>query len=165
MYCKVQDFISDFKEESQKTLQIFNSLTDSSLAAKVYSEGRNIETICRHIIWSLVDMLKTFGLEEMHHQKDQRFENVQEIVRAYQEQTEKVLNHIPNVISDNQLEDEVEIYGEKWTKKQVLYGFLKHEIHHRAQITVLMRQSGLKVPGIYGPSKEEWKNYGMEPEE
>jgi len=24
-----------------------------------------------------------------------------------------------------------------------------------------MRQAGLKVPGIYGPSKEEWETYGM----
>jgi len=25
----------------------------------------------------------------------------------------------------------------------------------------LMRQAGLKVPGIYGPSKEEWALMGM----
>ncbi len=29
-------------------------------------------------------------------------------------------------------------------------------------MTVLMRQAGLTVPGIYGPSKEEWANLGME---
>lgn len=29
-------------------------------------------------------------------------------------------------------------------------------------MTVLMRQAGLVVPGIYGPSKEEWANFGME---
>jgi hypothetical protein len=27
-------------------------------------------------------------------------------------------------------------------------------------MTVLMRQAGLKVPGIYGPAKEEWSIYG-----
>ena len=26
---------------------------------------------------------------------------------------------------------------------------------------VLMRQAGLAVPGVYGPSKEEWGAYGM----
>lgn len=26
---------------------------------------------------------------------------------------------------------------------------------------VLMRQAGLKVPGTYGPAKEEWQQYGM----
>lgn len=29
-------------------------------------------------------------------------------------------------------------------------------------MTVLMRQAGLTVPGIYGLSKEEWANLGME---
>ncbi|MBK7956896.1 MAG: hypothetical protein IPK03_01545 [Bacteroidetes bacterium] len=27
----------------------------------------------------------------------------------------------------------------------------------------MMRQAGLKVPGMYGPSKEEWEKMGMEP--
>jgi len=27
-------------------------------------------------------------------------------------------------------------------------------------MTVLMRMAGIKVPGIYGPSKEEWEAWG-----
>jgi len=38
-----------------------------------------------------------------------------------------------------------------------------HELHHRGQLTVLMRQAGLVVPGIFGPAQEEWTRYGMEP--
>jgi uncharacterized damage-inducible protein DinB len=38
-----------------------------------------------------------------------------------------------------------------------------HQCHHRGQMTVLMRQAGQKVPGIYGPAKEEWSSMGMEP--
>jgi len=40
-----------------------------------------------------------------------------------------------------------------------------HQAHHRGQMTVLMRQAGMKVPGVYGPSKEEWSAFGMEPME
>jgi uncharacterized damage-inducible protein DinB len=32
-------------------------------------------------------------------------------------------------------------------------------------MTVLMRQAGLPVPGLYGPSKEEWAAMGMSPME
>jgi uncharacterized damage-inducible protein DinB len=42
---------------------------------------------------------------------------------------------------------------------------MSHEIHHRGQMTVLMRQAGLKVPGVYGPSREEWTAYGMPPQD
>jgi len=38
-----------------------------------------------------------------------------------------------------------------------------HQAHHRGQMTVLMRQAGLKVPGVYGPAREEWTAYGMQP--
>jgi len=39
---------------------------------------------------------------------------------------------------------------------------IKHIIHHRGQMTVLMRQAGLNVPGVYGPSRDEWSQMGME---
>jgi hypothetical protein len=28
---------------------------------------------------------------------------------------------------------------------------------------VLMRQAGVRVPGVYGPAREEWPEYGMQP--
>lgn len=165
MYCKIQDFIDDFREESEKTLSIFSALTDRALKTKVYPEGRDIETICRHIIFSLEDMLNSLGIEFEPQERTKKFENVHEINALYQKFVGQILAKVPITITDNDLEKDVAIYGEKWKIKQVLYGFLKHEIHHRAQITVLMRQSGLRVPGVYGPSKEEWKNYGIQPEE
>jgi uncharacterized damage-inducible protein DinB len=38
---------------------------------------------------------------------------------------------------------------------------IQHEVHHRGQMTVLMRQAGLEVPGVYGPAREEWAACGM----
>ncbi|MFN7118131.1 MAG: DinB family protein, partial [Saprospiraceae bacterium] len=38
---------------------------------------------------------------------------------------------------------------------------VKHQAHHRAQMTVIMRILGMKVPGIYGPSSEEWAALGI----
>ncbi|MGO4373779.1 DinB family protein, partial [Paenibacillus sp. MCAF20] len=42
----------------------------------------------------------------------------------------------------------------------VLDVLIKHEIHHRGQMTVLMRQAGLRVPDLYGPTKEQWAEFG-----
>ena len=60
------------------------------------------------------------------------------------------------------LKDEINMYGQMWTREATLTSLVVHQIHHRAQMTVLMRQAGLKVPGIYGPSKEEWGQFGMQ---
>jgi len=32
-------------------------------------------------------------------------------------------------------------------------------------MTVLMRQAGLDVPGVYGPARQEWAAYGVPPPE
>ena len=55
------------------------------------------------------------------------------------------------------------MYGEKWPRGLSLQVLVVHQAHHRGQMTVLMRQAGLEVPGVYGPSREEWTAYGMQP--
>ncbi|MHB8840055.1 MAG: DinB family protein, partial [Gemmatimonadaceae bacterium] len=41
------------------------------------------------------------------------------------------------------------------TRGFVLTVLMNHQWHHRGQMTVLMRQAGLSVPGVCGPSREE----------
>jgi len=65
--------------------------------------------------------------------------------------------------SDATLLVEDDMYGERWPRGMTLQALISHQIHHRGQMTVLMRQAGLSVPGVYGPAREEWAAYGMEP--
>jgi uncharacterized damage-inducible protein DinB len=53
------------------------------------------------------------------------------------------------------------MYGEQWPRGTMLNALIAHQTHHRGQMTVLMRQAGVPVPGMYGPSKEEWAAMGM----
>ena len=62
---------------------------------------------------------------------------------------------------DDELSDNIELYGQSWSKGYLLRSIITHEIHHRAQLIVVMRFYGLKVPGIYGPAKEEWAKFNM----
>jgi uncharacterized damage-inducible protein DinB len=57
----------------------------------------------------------------------------------------------------------IAMYGEAWTRGRTLAALVAHQTHHRAQMTVLMRQAGLEVPGVYGPARQEWTAYGMQP--
>ena len=57
------------------------------------------------------------------------------------------------------------MYGEKWKRGTTLSVIISHQIHHRAQLTVVMRLNGLKVPGVFGPAKEEWTQLGMPAQE
>lgn len=57
------------------------------------------------------------------------------------------------------------MYGEMWAEGKTLSVLVTHQIHHRSQLTIVMRLLGLKVPGTYGPSNEEWAAYGMPAQE
>ena len=42
-----------------------------------------------------------------------------------------------------------------WPMWAMFNALIVHEVHHRGQMSVLMRQAGLVVPSIYGPNAEE----------
>ena len=52
-----------------------------------------------------------------------------------------------------------ETYGERWTRGYTLQALVGHQVHRRGQMTVLMRQAGLRVPGVF--AREEWSAFGM----
>jgi len=55
-----------------------------------------------------------------------------------------------------------DFFGRPMPNSIFLMTLINHQNHHRGQMTVLMRQAGLTVPGVYGPAKEEWAATGME---
>jgi uncharacterized damage-inducible protein DinB len=64
--------------------------------------------------------------------------------------------------SDPELQNMDVMYGHlQWKRGQSLLALLVHQVHHRGQMTVLMRQAGLLVPDFYGPTREGWAILGL----
>lgn len=164
MYKTINDFATDWNNESESTLKILNALTDASLSQKVTTEGRSLGFLGWHIVLTLGEMGGKAGLTiDAPAEHSPAPNSASEISSAYEKAARGLAQEVQNKWNDKMLGEIIEMYGEKWTRAQTLAGLLKHEVHHRAQITVLMRQAGLKVPGVYGPAKEEWAQYGMPP--
>ena len=85
-----------------------------------------------------------------------------EIKQGYAAASKELLDQVKTNWIDKDMVVEDNLYGEMWKRGFTLRILIQHEIHHRGQMTILMRQAGLKVPGIYGPAKEEWAASGME---
>lgn len=49
----------------------------------------------------------------------------------------------------------VDFFSMKMSRAAVVETMLRHEIHHRGQLTVYLRLAGGKVPSIYGGSADE----------
>ena len=164
MYYKVEDFLKDWKYESESSLKIFNSLTDDSLTARVTNEGRSLGFLAWHITQSIGEMMNRTGLTiRGYDEKQDAPVSAKEIADAYKRVSDSLVEEIIKKWTDDKLMLEDEMYGEKWKKGSTLGILILHQTHHRGQMTVLMRQAGLKVPGVYGPSYEEWAAYGMQP--
>lgn len=165
MYTSIPAFAAMWKMESDKTRAILNALTDASLGQAVGEGHRTIGRIAWHIVTTIPEMMAQTGL---------RFDGVasvdapvpdsaEQIAEAYNRAATELLEQVQAQWRDEDLEVEDDLYGEKWKRGLTLAILLHHEIHHRGQLTVLMRQAGLPVPGAYGPAKEEWAAYGAEP--
>ena len=162
MFTSIPEALKELQNESDATQKLFKNLTDDSLSQKVYGEGRTLARLAWHIVTSVVEMMNKTDLKITDVAEDAPIPaTANEILDAYQKVSASLLAQVKEKWTDRSLGEMVNMYGEEWSKSMTLSILMKHEIHHRAQMTVLMRQAGLKVPGLYGPSKEEWSQYNM----
>jgi uncharacterized damage-inducible protein DinB len=87
------------------------------------------------------------------------------MIRLYEEGARAVGEVVKQRWTDAMLDEMIPMYGQQWPRGNVLTSLIAHQTHHRAQMTVLMRQAGLKVPGVYGPAREEWAAMNLPPQE
>jgi uncharacterized damage-inducible protein DinB len=163
MFRRVGDFQKAWKQERESTLKILRTLTDASLVQPVTSDGRTLGRLAWHVATTPGEMMERTGLEIAGPAHDSPPPaSAAAIVAAYEAASRAVADRVAGW-TDDTLEVEDEMYGERWRRGLTLHALIVHQAHHRGQMTVLMRQAGLKVPGVYGPAREEWTAFGMQP--
>ena len=161
MFRTVEEFLTNWGHESGSTQKTLDILTDVSLGQEVSPEGRTLGRIAWHIVTSLDEMMSQTGLEFEATPKDAPVpKTASEIAEAYRLSNEAMVVAIKEQWSDETLNKEINMYGEQWSVATILSILTSHQTHHRGQMTVLMRQAGLRVLGVYGPSREEWAEFG-----
>lgn len=162
MYRKIEDFQKDWTYETEQTVKLFQNLTDESLDRKITEKGRSLGFLAWHLAQTLGEMPGHVGLKiDAPDHEAAVPAAASEIVSAFEKAAISVREEVSKNWTDETLEIEDEMYGETWKRGLTLLYMMLHQAHHRGQITVLMRQAGLPVVGIYGPAKEEWEVMGM----
>jgi len=162
MFRKIEDFVETWKTESESTEKLLRALTDDSLDVSVGEGNRTIGRVAWHIVQTIPEMGGRTELNlEGPGEKDPVPASAAEIVQAYHSGAQSLLKQISENWQDETFEVEDDMYGMTWKRGMTVAALIKHEVHHRGQLTVLMRQAGLPVSGVYGPSKEEWDAYNM----
>lgn len=162
MYRKVEDFLEDWREESEATAKLFEGLEETKMSDKLSENVRSLSRLSWHMVQTLTEMGTKAGLfdaDELDH-KDIPATKA-ELVNSYRKYAAELADNVSKNWFDATLLELKNMYGEQWHKGRILSILIKHQTHHRGQMTVLMRLLGMPVTGVYGPAKEEWVRFGM----
>lgn len=166
MYRKVEDFVADWKSEESFTVKIFSKITEEIKSFKATENTRSLERLAWHITQTLTEMPFRAGIIDADFLDQKPIpENFDEIISTYRKHSSQLIKLLHEKWTNSDLTGKIEIYGQQWERRKILSVLVKHQTHHRGQMTTLMRLQHIEVPGIYGPSKEEWSTYGMKPQE
>lgn len=161
MYRTVSDFIAEWEKEAVLTQNVLDGLTDDSLKQQVYQEGRTLGRIAWHLVTNIPEYLTEFGLTIRKEPYSAEVPTAAEIAETFGRINIGVVKALEEQWTDDALERIQPFFGRQETNASILMGLIKHIVHHRGQMTVLMRQAGLKIPAVYGPSKEGWTERGV----
>jgi len=160
MYTSVEQFKKDYGHESATTAKVLGNVTDDSLSTCKSSDDpqTNICQLGWHIATAPDAILGQAGLNIHNPAKGSwvapEGTNSASIVDTYKKAAQDVLEQVGKW-SDNEMHTVKNFFGMEWPLGAALSALVHHEIHHRGQLSVMMRQAGLTVPSIYGPNKEE----------
>jgi uncharacterized damage-inducible protein DinB len=161
MFTSLVHFKKSWANESGSTLNVLRALTDASLGQSVGPDDRTLGRVAWHLTATVREMMERTGLKLAGPGPEAPVPtSARAIVDAYEE----AAGSLPEALdawTDASLQIKDEMYGDSWKRGLTLFVLIVHQAHHRGQMTVLMRQAGLRVPAVYGPAREDWPSMGM----
>ncbi|RFB14791.1 hypothetical protein DZB84_15225 [Bacillus sp. HNG] len=163
MFQTLNGFFALWKFESDATQKILNQLTDESLSQEVTPQNWTLGRIAWHTVTAIGVIASQTDLSFDSPTQDYPVPtSAKYISESYKKTSIALCEALQNQWTDEKLKEVQDVFGQNFSNSELLFFMIQHQIHHRGQMTILMRQAGLTVPGIYGPSKEEWARIGRE---
>ncbi|MCL1907867.1 MAG: DinB family protein [Holophagaceae bacterium] len=168
MIRKIEDFIQGWPIEAGFTTRVFDAISDKHADQAIADGHRTLKRLAWHLVESIIEMPGHFGIVVDGHEMVNNYAicdppaTMAEVKAAYEKASASFLKGLGSW-TDETLSVVDDMYGMKFTRSQSLSMIMCHQIHHRGEMFVLMRQAGLIPPDIYGPTKEGWATMGMEP--
>jgi uncharacterized damage-inducible protein DinB len=159
MYSNLQQAVQDLQAESAMTLKVLDVLTDASLDQPIVEGHRTLGQLTWHLATSFHTILGQAGLQfDAPTHKSEAPTTTKGIADRYRTASDAAIAAIQAQWTDATLQEQRLMFGRfDWSVSETITRFIRHQAHHRGQLTVLIRQAGLVVPGVYGPSKEEFE--------
>ncbi|MBU8906823.1 DinB family protein [Desertibacillus haloalkaliphilus] len=155
MYRKVSDFLTDWSNGANGTAQVLEALTDETIDQAIVEGHSTLGWLGWHLATTPAFFASTVGVKiELEVDPKTVPDQADTISSTYQKVSEQLQYQVEQQLTDEQLSEEVESFVGKTPRGALLRTLIDHQTHHRGQMTVLLRQAGLSVPGVMGPTKE-----------
>ncbi|KAF2426355.1 DinB family protein [Bacillus subtilis] len=163
MFPTLDHFLKSWEFEADATQKLLNSITDESLKQEITSQNWTLGRIAWHTVAAI--RIITSNTDLTFHAPAEDYPvptSAQFIADSYHQASNAFVQALKTQWTDHTLQERINFIGQQLPNGSLLMFLIQHQNHHRGQMTVLMRQAGLTVPGIYGPAKEEWVKFGLE---
>ena len=155
MFHTADEFLLLYGGESAATAKALAVLTDASLSLEKAPGHNNLGDIAWHVATAPVYMLNQVGFSLDAGLAEKPVKLTAAAIQATHAKLVELVKAQAAKLTPEDLAKVHHVFGMMdWSTALMLTVLLHHEIHHRGQMTVLMRQAGLVVPMIYGPTKE-----------
>jgi len=154
MYRKAEDFLEDWAASAAGTVSVMKAISDDKMDVAIAEGHNSLGWLAWHLVGSGGAFGYFAGLNIPAIPRDAKVPGkMAEIIEKYEAVVE-AYNNEAKKLTDEQLAEEITGFVGKTTRGKFLRQFIDHQTHHRGQMTVLLRQAGLTVPGVMGPTKE-----------
>lgn len=157
MYSNLNDFISAYAHEGQTTVRVLEALSDDKLGHEKAAGDTSIAELAWHIASAPSYMLKHEGIDIDFSYAPPEGVTVAQIVEEYKRIHGAALEGAKAKLGEAEMTRSATWFGYELPLGVWMNMIPNHEVHHRGQLTAMMRNAGLKVPGCYGPNKEEFE--------
>lgn len=155
-FTKSSLLVADHEEEAGLTKSVLDAIPDGLLTFRGIAlgdiPGRSIGEIAWHLVHAIPAIMNRAGMHlSAISNKHQIPDSALIIGTQYQSTIEEFLLELAGW-EDSTLAIVDDIYGQQWSRARTLGVLMRHEIHHRAQICLLLRIGAASVPVVYGPT-------------
>jgi uncharacterized damage-inducible protein DinB len=154
-YRRIDDFVADYGDERSTTLGLFKCLNQTNLGEPLgtLKGWKSCGELAIHITNSLSHFGNVAGLDLHQPLLEAHACTLDLLCRTYDNGSLSFIDGIKKY-SDERLAQPLNAFGRTMTMGQLLSLHLRHEIHHRGQLSQAMRQLNIPIVSLYGPTEE-----------
>ncbi|GKU82891.1 DinB family protein [Niallia sp. NCCP-28] len=156
MYRQVNDFLADWSLQAEGTIRVLEAITDEKLDQAIVEGHNTLGWLGWHLATTPTFFAGLVGVKvPVELNRNEIPQSAKEIAESYKKVAEELKAAVEKTLTDEMINETVESFKGPVPRGALLRTLIDHQTHHRGQMTVLLRQAGLVVPGVMGPTKEQ----------